>query len=667
MNSSSSPIREVVPSFGNDTEDNTVVNLRQVIFSLRHQLSNLKTDNALLQQTNKSITGEYESLLQEKNVRIQKLEDDFQFLYKERESMKSLSSNTQQVNDTKHQQLKKQNEELVEENTKLKAQLDEVDDSVYKLNLKFQKAKSDLNYTVEVNEQLEDRLANLEDDNNQLLKYNDELIKKLEDFSKNSNSNDMLQFNEKLHSKNISLQRTNNQLQIKLDKLLQNKTSNELLKQKNDALSAKLNKLADVQEKCSKLEIDNIELQNKYTLFLKFFGGSEEKVTDLSMTKFIDSYNRLKNVNLILEEKYGQCKNELNEYKSNFLEIEYQLNNQLQPTIDNLKADSQVKDDIIEKLQSQIKLSTKEVEFLRGLLSKLEKLHQQNQKEAVQKSTEEYLTNLEKLVDDYKKQIALLQNQISSPLKKHANFESGDKRQRIDEVYRRRSEMENNTIQNENTQLQIKIKELENELAILNSKIERFTSIETKKKELHTLQMKSNPFIKDQVVKKAFLDALQNENNQLIEKYIKGNDTELVPMAVFERQELDKATLQAKLDDLLKRNIRFKQSFSKKARDILLNISKFFGFTIEFIEGAINPNEVGSKIKLTSKYAESADLKNSYLVLDLPTKSLKAYGNNEFKDFCAELMQEWSNDKDQVSCVLSALNIKLYQKYVLKI
>lgn len=644
---SSSPVRDLVVG---DHDINS--NLKLVIYNLRHELSTFKTEYKLLQHSKQSMIDKYELTLDDKNNQIHKLEDQIGFLYKEKTDLQSLNLNSKQISEKAQKSLQLDKEKLDKEKSTLEDQLDEVDESVYNLNTKYQKTKSDLQCTVEINEQLEDRLQSLENDNNQLLKYNDELIKKLEDFTKNLNSNNMLQFNENLHLKNISLQKTNNQLQLKLDRLLQNKTSNELLRQKNQTLINKLNDYENLKLKYSALEIEKIELENKYTGFIKVFNDSGQNVD-----KFLDSYNHLKNMNIILEEKNSAYKTELNEYKTNLLEIEYQINNELQPTPENLTNANNVKQQEIEKLQSQAKLNVKEIEFLRSLLTKLEKVNKENQLEIVQKSTDEYLSHLERLVDENKKEIAMLKLKLSS-----ADFTIGSKRPRVDEVFKRKTEGEISALQRLNTNLQTQIKDLETENDMLKSQMENMTLVNTKKQELHVLQLKANPFNKDQIVKQTLLDALRKENEDLHAK-LNNQDLDLVPKSVFERQELDIRNLQAKLDDLVKRNIRLKQSFTKKARDILSSISNFFGFTIEFLEGSINPNELGSKIKLTSKYTDSSELQNSYIILDLPTKSLKAYGNREFKEFCQDLVEEWANDKDQVSCILSALNIKLYNKY----
>lgn len=654
---SSSPYIGHRNSFHEDTE----INLRQVIADLRYQLKSSNTEKSLLKSNQESLVSKYESLLNDKNDRIKKLEDEFEYLYKERDQMKSKSGNLQQINDDKVKNLLAENLKLKKQIEKVQKDLDEADDSLYKINIKCQKYKSDLDYEKEANNQLEERINSLESDNNELLKHNDDLLKKLQDLTKTSAS-DMLKFNENLHLKNVSLQKTNNQLQLKIDKLLQHKTSVELLKQKNDNLIKKLNDYEVLQENYSKLEIKKISLETKFSEFLKILKSTDktsDNINENTLLKFLQDYTHLKNVNLVLEDKLNQAKGEISTLKTNIVELEYQINEELQPIIDKFGYESKSKQETIDKLQAQTNLNVQEIQFLRNSLSKLQSVNMESQKEAVSKSTDEYLSTLEKLVDDYKKENLELKNKIS------ADVNIGDKRPRVDDELRRRSQIENSNIQNENSRLMSTILDLNEEIDNLKTKIINFEKIEEKTEEIRILSLKSNPFSKDQIIKKSTIDALREENNQLIEKFINQGTTEDIPKGVFQRQENDNSILRSKIEGLIKSNLRMKEKFSKNARDIVVTISQFFGFNIEFMKDAINPNEIGSKIKLTSKYAKEGELKNSYIMLDLSAKSLKAFGNSEFTKVCEELFKEWANDQDQMTCVLSALNIKLHQRYAL--
>lgn len=648
--------------------DDTEFNLKQSISNLQYQLNAIKTEKSMMQETQQSLIAKYEMLLSEKNDKIKKLENDFEFLYKERNELNSKSSNSNQIMEEKIKSLEKANDKLQQDYEELDGNLKEADDKLIRLNTRLEQAKSQSQYDKQANQQLEDHINRLENDNNQLLKNNDELIKKLEQITKSSTTNDMLKFNETLGMKNLSLQKINNQLQLKIDKLLQNKTSTELLKQKNLSLLNKLTDYETLKENCAKLEIKNMSLEAKFTEFLKILKKSnnttstDDNINENTLVNFLNNYNHLKNMNAVLEEKLNQAKDENETLKATIIELEHQIEHQLTPLVNQTKEQLTINENENEKLQHQLNLNTKEIQHLRGVIQKLESFNAESQKEAVSKSTDEYLTTLEKLVDDYKKEIADLKESAQANAFKFTN-----KRPKVDDEYRRRSQIENSAIQKENIQLSSEIEDLKNRNDVLQTKLNNLSAIEVKKKELHVLQLKANPFTKHQIVQQTTLNALQKENSQLIDKFIKHKPTIDVPQAVYETQELEIAKLQDKVMELQKKNQRLTSTFTKRARDVLITISKFFGFSIEFLDDAINANELSPKIKLVSKYTNTPDLENSYLILDMTSKSLKAHGNYEFTKLCEVLMSEWSNNKDQISCILSALNIKLYERYYNKI
>lgn len=650
-------------------EDGTEVNLRQVISNLQYQLSCLKAETDLVKQSQTSMVNNYESMLEEKNHRIERLETNLTYVVKEKDQLLSKYTNDHDTSSGKLKHLESQNRKLMKENQQLVDEVADVKEDNFSLGQDVQKLRADLSYSNEVNDQLDERIASLESDNEKLLSYNDDLIKRLDEYSK-INTNDLSKFNENLHLKNQGLQETNNQLQIKLDKLLQNKTSNELLKQKNMSLTNQLQQLEHVNEKYSKLEIEKIELENLvqdiFSVLNKNF--KSETSDDIDIRAFLKDYEHIQHHNFVLQDKYDSLKILHNNYQNEKLSLESQIETEWLPKCQSLEQKVSDYQQMIEKLERQKNLNSKEIEFLRQLVKKMEEVSLQNQKEAVAKSTDEYLSNLEKLVDDYRSEISLLLKQLEDyKSKPETNVSIGNKRPRVDNEFRK-SQIENSNLENENIKLLATIKDLSNTIDLLETKVTKFNTIETKKEDLRVLQLKSNPFVNDQIVKQKALDALKQENYDLIQKLSHNDETiETIPRSVFERQEIDKTHLQVKIDELIKRNGRLKENFTKKAKSILSTISKFFGFTIEFLDSSMNPNELSSKIKLVSQYTSNKDdLSNSYIILDLSTKALRAYGNYEFKCFCQDLVQEWSNSDDQVPCILSALNINLYKKYVLQ-
>ena len=96
----------------------------------------------------------------------------------------------------------------------------------------------DLNKEIEVNDKLHQELKIKEKTNQELQKASDTAINELEQYSKildKKNGSDNLLY-KNLTTKSNNLQNINHQLQNKIDQLLQNKTSNELLKQQNQSL-----------------------------------------------------------------------------------------------------------------------------------------------------------------------------------------------------------------------------------------------------------------------------------------------------------------------------------------------------------------------------------------------------------------------------------------------
>ena len=95
-----------------------------------------------------------------------------------------------------------------------------------------------------------------------------------------------------LTTKSNNLQNINHQLQNKIDQLLQNKTSNELLKQQNQSLLHKLQNLENIESKYLQLEIEKLQLETKYNDLFKDWiqllpHQMNIKITRTPMTPFI--------------------------------------------------------------------------------------------------------------------------------------------------------------------------------------------------------------------------------------------------------------------------------------------------------------------------------------------------------------------------------------------
>ncbi|ODV69883.1 hypothetical protein HYPBUDRAFT_132406 [Hyphopichia burtonii NRRL Y-1933] len=654
--------------------EESVLGLKQIISSLQFQLSSTKSEKSLLEQSKESLSKRYEEIISKKNEDLSSLEQNVEFLYKEREQLRDKVENQKQIFEQQRQELSQEIDELKGSNSRLLSKNDKLEFKLNNINAKYEHIKSDFNYELSNNDQLNGRIKSLELENKRLSEINDEFSNNL-NLAADQLSNDR---SLELQTINDNLQRTNSQLQLKVDKLLQHKTSTELLKQKNISLSNKVSRLESFEQKCWSLSVENTELKSKFDDYFKIINEyitHEDNDTNESVVmKFVNKLKDLKNNNLVLFDKYSQTQTKLTQSENKLQNLHSKIQHEYLPKIDSLSELNLSKDLQIKKLQDQKMLNNKEIEFLRNSLknfdrieaSKIENERKENNNPSSE-ATNQYLSNLEKLVDQYKLEIDSLQKQAVK-----SSSSIGEKRPRIvDDAMEVKSMNINTSLDRENVKLQTQVKNLEDEINRLNDKIQSNEKVESQRESIHMVQLKSNPFSKDQLVKQQSLDLLIKENQDLIKKFVEGIDDEsidLIPKSVFARQEQDKAILQTKVDQLTKKIHRLKTIYADKSKDILSIISKYFGYTIEFIPSPINPNDLSSRIKLVSRYLSNKDNSapsNAYLILDLNSKSLKANGNLEFKSLCEDLVSNWVNEKGQIPCFLSALNLKIYETYVL--
>lgn len=656
-------------------EDSTL-NVKQTISNLQFQLSTLQTEKKLLQLEKESATLSYEDLLIKKNEELKKLQGNFDFMYEQKKELDSKLENQTQISNSKLESLRQEVHNLTKENHELQEWSRNAESKQNSTLKRYEQVRSDFNFQLKINDELEEQIRSLKNEMARLQGYNDDLSHKLSGLSLQLTSNPQTQLLGSLQSKNLSLQKTNNQLQLKVDQLLQNKTSVELLRQKNLSLVSRVTHLENLEERYYQMEIENLELKSKLQDFLRIMDTSiksnEKESIEVKIYKFLNVFKQLQDEKLIIRDRYSQAQAEMNSMRADNLKQQDTIENDLEPKLKSMYELVKSKDQLIDKLERQKLLNSKEIEYLRDLLKELDKAHLKNKKElniTDGNETHQYLTNLEKLVDDYKNEIGKLQKQLSEELKEKGASPIGQKRKKIDRddsiTITINTQLHN--LENENIKLRSNTMDLERRVSELNDKIKNLETLKLKRSQLQILQLKSNPASRDQAVKQQTLDALRKENEDLIKKYIK-KDTieELIPKSVFEREENDKELQQKKIDQLNKRNNRLREIYAKKSKDILSIISKYFGYTIEFLPSPINPNDLASRLKLVSKYINNKEtVGNAHLIIDLESKTLKAYGNYEFKSLCEDLVDNWVNEKGQIPCLLSALNLKIYEKYVL--
>lgn len=646
--------------------------LREKLARLEYELSTVKTEKRLLQQSKDSSIGRYEELLGKKNDELARLQKNFDYVFNQRSELQSKLQNQKDISGRSSSDLQSEVKSLKTENKALRGKLEKYERQFNSVSGKCEHLRADLNRELQTSDEYRDRIKVLENENTRLTGLNDDLLQRMSTLSAQLENSNSLRNYEDMQLRMLSLQKTNNQLQFKVDTLLQQKTSIELLKQKNSSLESKLSILERSEENAQKTHQAYIELQAKFDEYFGIIASSVDSgnaADESSVLNFVSNFKQLQNRNLVLFDKLNETQARVTELEDSNTRLEHSAND-LTLKIEALQATINQQQFEIKELTKIKVLNSKEIEFLRESLKNLDNVttHIQTtrasptpesvetkENDAHRQATNQYLSNLEKLVDDYKREIDnLRQNSTSAqavniPTKRPRIIDEDDTRTRA-----------TNALRNENLNLLAEIKNLNDALESLKRKLEVSAKRNLKNKE-NVLELRSNPFSKDQAVKQETLDHLRKENQSLIAKFIEKTDVDSVPKAIFARQENDKDVLQEKIDQLTKKINRLKSVYADKSKEIIAVISRYFGYKIEFIQSPLNPNEVCSKIKLISRYTPLKADHAPYLILDVRNKSLKANGNYEFKSMCEDLVGQWVNEKNQIPCFLSALTLKIFE------
>lgn len=651
---------------------------KEKLARLEYELATEKSQKRLLQQSKDTAIGRYEELLAKKNDDLSRLQNNFDYLFNQRKDLQSKLLNQKEIASTSSNSLSSEVKSLTLENRTLRAKLEKYERQFNSVSGKCEHLRADLNRELQSNDQYRERIKEMETENARLTKLNDETLARMKSLSTQLENRNSFKSYEDLQLRLLSLQKTNNQLQFRVDTLLQQKTSNELLKQKNTSLERKISLLERVEEKNEQLQIENLELRAKFDEYFGIISASVESSNSEEpedpVLNFVHKFKEFQNRNLVLFDRLNESQSKVSDLEREKDELLKSIEQDWKPKFEVLqKSIIQQEREIAELSKSKV-LNSKEIEFLRDSLKNLDNVTTQIQAakfstgadessketDAHREATNQYLSNLEKLVDDYKREVESLRQ--NSPLQKPVNVPAKRPRLIADDDCKTRAAI---ALRNENVGLLAEIKNLEDKLNVATKKVE--LAEKSMKSTKHILELRSNPFSRDQAIKQETLNRLQLENQSLIAKFVKNSDVESVPKAVFARQENDKDILQSKVDQLTKKINRLKSVYSEKSKEIIAVISRYFGYRIEFIPSPMNPNEVCSKIKLVSKYTlqKSSLLSPPYLILDVHNKSLKANGSSEFKSMCEELVSQWVNEKNQIPCFLSALNLKIYDEFVL--
>ncbi|RYP56240.1 hypothetical protein DL771_012027 [Monosporascus sp. 5C6A] len=320
------------------------------------------------------------------------------------------------------------------------------------------------------------------------------------------------------------------------------------------------------------------------------------------------------------------------------------------------------------RLERQRLLAVKEVEYLRAQLKAFDAEDETFDTEKYDQKKVDRISELEKLVDEYKEEVQALHNELATAeSSSHVVPEPavGSKRTRVTDE----SESEQlGELNRKRRKLADDLAKLQTEHAVLQKEHEvtksRLAAAETAAK-TRVLSLRSNPTSDYEAVKRATLEALKKENQELLAQLEKearrrGPACRVIPASQLDaaRREVEQARQETASAE--KRARRLKEVWALKSQEFKEAIFSTLGWTVTFI-----PN---GKMRVESLFYPSKDPDGEHensIVFDGERGTMKVSGGPQspFARRISDQIQFWVRDKGCIPGFLAALTLEFYEEH----
>ncbi|KAI8964404.1 spindle assembly checkpoint component Mad1 [Daldinia sp. FL1419] len=315
------------------------------------------------------------------------------------------------------------------------------------------------------------------------------------------------------------------------------------------------------------------------------------------------------------------------------------------------------------RIERQRALAIKEVEYLRAQLKTFDTEDETFNSENFDQSKAARVSELENLVDKYKEEVQSLHNELAAleSSGSTAPASTGSKRSHSDEseseqlgeLNRKRRKLAD-----ELAKLQTQYQVLQKEHEVMKS---RLAAAESANK-IRVLSLRSNPTSDFEAIKTATLQALKQENKELLaqlQKEARRNPSiRLIPASQLDaaRREIEEA--QRETASAQKTTRRLKEVWAAKSQEFKEAIFSTLGWTVTFI-----PN---GKMRVESLYCPSVtDEQENSIVFDGERGTMKVAGGPQspFARRIQDQIQFWVRDKGCIPGFLAALTLEFYEEH----
>ncbi|WBW72755.1 mitotic spindle checkpoint protein Mad1 [Schizosaccharomyces osmophilus] len=552
-------------------------------------------------------------------------------------------------------QLSKTKSDFTQETSALGTELEktqqELRNKIYKMedfqqkNKLFEENASQLeSRTASLQEQLNSKLNELLDKEQQMQALTNEVEKLKESVDHVSDSLVLKDANQKLLERVSELEKLQEKHLSMIERFNTNSRNVEILNEEKADLEAKLYQYEDYKEKVATLSVDIEKTQAELNTWKKTF--TDINVPELAAEKF----KTVQSENKALTERVSDLTQQLLQERDQGPPMVLDLNNK----VADLKKEIVEINEQTRRLQRQVFLANQEISLLRANLKSYDDEESIMNSESSNQKKLERIESLTKLIDEYKLlfENSKIYNNGSSadeqPLTlKRPREEDQDDVGYVTELYRENQHIQLRLQEKLNTEgfLRDQINGLEVIIAELRQEIIQMSELKSSR----VLQHRSNPTLKHERVKAEQLYLLENENEGY-KAILEQRDIQTVPMeslALANRRTLE---LKKELLDRDKRIQRLKEIFSVKSLEFREAIYSLFGYKIEFL-----PN---GSVRVTSMYSNES---NTAFVFDGETSTMKLVGKPSSPDF-ERLVKFWCDEQKTIPGMLAALTLELIDK-----
>ncbi|KAI1450455.1 MAD-domain-containing protein [Annulohypoxylon stygium] len=317
------------------------------------------------------------------------------------------------------------------------------------------------------------------------------------------------------------------------------------------------------------------------------------------------------------------------------------------------------------RIERQRALAIKEVEYLRAQLKAFDAEDETFNSENFDQSKVDRVAELEQLVDKYKEEVQSLHKELSTvessvgagqpaPGSKRSRSDESESEQ-LGELNRKRR-----MLADELSKMQTNYQVLQKEHEVLQS---RLAAAESATK-TRVLSLRSNPTSDFEAIKMSTLQALKQENKELLAQLKKearrnpNPNIALIPASQLAaaRREIEEA--QRETASAQKTTRRLKEVWASKSQEFKEAIFSTLGWTVTFI-----PN---GKMRVESLYypSTSEEQENS-IVFDGERGTMKVAGGpqSQFARRIQDQIQFWVRDKGCIPGFLAALTLEFYEEH----